>query len=266
MEQLAEFVPMVQVLDAPGFLGEVGVVDLLREIDAPALDELVIAVPKISLDRIPQRCPRRRPRKAEQLVEVPTILSYSSLQRAAEQTIDIPVPASDGGTVDGSAHRRVLLHAPAEVFKVFVQDRVQQRFVEQNSSTFQFLKVVEVWAVEVYKVSPRDRAQQRFMEQITLVFQFLLVVSVVEVFKASSQDRVQLLLHLTLILRLMLGKGFFALFPGGKKCGGSVRTRGQNWVRTLLHGLRRLMPSPWLASTTWLRSRRRRRRPWRGRW
>ena len=52
----------------------------------------VIAVPKISLDRIPQRCPRRRPRKAEQLVEVPTIISYSSLQRAAEQTVDIPVP------------------------------------------------------------------------------------------------------------------------------------------------------------------------------
>ena len=93
VEQLADVVPMVQVLDAPGLLGEVGVVDLLRELDAPALDELVIAVPKISLDRIPQRCPHRRPRRAEQLVEVPTIISYSSLQqRNVEQTIDIPVP------------------------------------------------------------------------------------------------------------------------------------------------------------------------------
>ena len=95
---------MVQVLDAPGFLGEVGVVDLLREIDALALDELVIAVPKISLDCVPQRCPRRRPRRAEQLVEVPTIISYSSLQRAAEQTIDIPVPQvrrGGGGGLQG---------------------------------------------------------------------------------------------------------------------------------------------------------------------
>ena len=102
MEQLADVFPMVQVLDALGLLGEVGVVDLLREIDAPALDELVIAVPKISLDQIPQRFPRRRPRRAEQLVEVPTIISYSSLQqRNVEQTIDIPVPHDRGGRGGG---------------------------------------------------------------------------------------------------------------------------------------------------------------------
>ena len=76
--------------------------DFFRELDAPALDELVIAVPKFYLPRIPQRCPRRRPRKAEQLVEVPTIISYSSLQqRIAEQLIDIPVPHDRGGRGGG---------------------------------------------------------------------------------------------------------------------------------------------------------------------
>ena len=40
---------------------------------------------------------------------------------------------------------------------------------------------------------------------------------------------------------------------------GWVRTRGRNWVRTLIHGLRRLMQSPWWALTTSLRRRRRRR-------
>ena len=148
----------------------------------------------------------------------------------------------------------VVAGAVEEAFKVSLGDRVQQRFVELNSSTFQFLKVVEGWAVEVFKVSPRNRAQQRFMEQITLIFQFLTVVLEEEVFKASSQDRVQLLLHLTLVLRKKLGMGFFALFPCGKKVRGWVRTRGQNWVRTLIHGLRRLRTP----TTRLWRSRRRR--------
>ena len=47
--------------------------------------------------------------------------------------------------------------------------------------------VVDGSVMEAFKVSPRDRVQQRFVDQISLTFQFL----VVEVFKASSQDRVQ---------------------------------------------------------------------------
>ena len=44
-----------------------------------ATPEQVIAVPKISPDRIPQRfVNRRRPQRAEQLVEVPTVVSLSS--------------------------------------------------------------------------------------------------------------------------------------------------------------------------------------------
>ena len=72
----------------------------MRKIDAPALVEQVIAVPNISLDRVPQGSVRRRSRRAEELVEVPTIVSYSSLQqRTAEQTIGIPVPHGRGGRV-----------------------------------------------------------------------------------------------------------------------------------------------------------------------
>ena len=52
VEQLADVVPTVQVLDAPvPQMVEVGVVDFFRELDAPALDELVIAVPKFFLPR-----------------------------------------------------------------------------------------------------------------------------------------------------------------------------------------------------------------------
>ena len=94
---IVDIVPYVQILDVP--VPQLGdrVVDLLRKIDAPALVEHVIAEPKISLDRVPQRSVSRRPRRAEQLVEVPTIVSSSSLQqRAAEQIIDIPAPHSRG--------------------------------------------------------------------------------------------------------------------------------------------------------------------------
>ena len=70
---------------------------LLRKIDAPALVEQVIAVPKISVDRVPQRSACRRSRRAEQLVEVPTIVSYCSLHGNVEQNVDIPVPHRRGG-------------------------------------------------------------------------------------------------------------------------------------------------------------------------
>ena len=61
--------------------------------------ELVIEVPKISLDVIPLRALVPEPQLAEQLVEVPTIVSFSSLQRIMEQTVDIPVPQGGGGRV-----------------------------------------------------------------------------------------------------------------------------------------------------------------------
>ena len=94
---IEDIVPFVQILDVPVPQLGVRVVDLLREIDAPALVEKVIAVPKISLGRVPQRSVCRRSRRAEQLVEVPTIVSYSSQQqRTAKQTIDIPVPHGRG--------------------------------------------------------------------------------------------------------------------------------------------------------------------------
>ena len=69
----------------------------------------------------------------------------------------------------------------AEVFKVFFQDRIQQHCTLSRPLTFQFQIVQEEGGVEVFMV-------------------FL--------------DRVQQPLHLTLVLLMALGKGFFALFPG----------------------------------------------------
>ena len=59
-----------------------------------------IEVPKILLEDVPFRAVLRDPQLAEQLVEVPTIVSYSSLQRIMEQNVDIPVPGR-GGRIAG---------------------------------------------------------------------------------------------------------------------------------------------------------------------
>ena len=88
----------VQIHDIPvPQMGGEQVVEFMQQFDVLAGAEPVIKVPKISLDRVPKRFPRRRTRKAEQLVEVPTIISFSSLQRSVEQNMDIPVPRVRGG-------------------------------------------------------------------------------------------------------------------------------------------------------------------------
>ena len=76
VEQLADVVPMVQILDTPGMLGGNQVVEVLRMLDVPVIEQ-VIAVPKISLDWVPQRSALPVPQTAEQLVEVPTNPGYT---------------------------------------------------------------------------------------------------------------------------------------------------------------------------------------------
>ena len=98
VEHRIETCPFVQILDAP--VPQLGnqVLELLQKVVSSLVEPVqVIEVPKMFM---PTRCPRTVlsvPQTAEQLVDVPTIISYSSLQRAVEQTIaeqlvDIPVP------------------------------------------------------------------------------------------------------------------------------------------------------------------------------
>ena len=110
LEDLGSVCPFVQILDLPvphrmDHLAELlnleeDVLDAGRLVDRFfQVPELVIEVPKISLDVIPLRALVPEPQLAEQLVEVPTIVSFSSLQRIMEQTVDIPVPQGGGGRV-----------------------------------------------------------------------------------------------------------------------------------------------------------------------
>ena len=94
---IVDDLPFVQILDVPVPQMD-QLVDFMRLFDTQLPVEQVIAVPKISQDRILQRfVDWRRPQRAEQLVEVPTVASYSSLHKqSAEQNVDIPVPGTRG--------------------------------------------------------------------------------------------------------------------------------------------------------------------------
>ena len=67
------------------------------------------------------------PQTAEQLVEVPTVVSFSSLQQTAEHVIDIPVPRTFGdrggsegfSPGQGSSQRTVEQIVLVVVFKIF---------------------------------------------------------------------------------------------------------------------------------------------------
>ena len=78
--------------------------EIFRHLDS-VLPEQVIGVPKISQDRIQQRLvdrDLRHSQMAEQLMEVPTVLSPSLLQQqTVEQTVNIPVPRGRGGSGGG---------------------------------------------------------------------------------------------------------------------------------------------------------------------
>ena len=90
--------------------------EALRQLDI-LIPEQAIEVPKISSS--PHRSRRRRVpsvHTAEQLVEVPTIVSYSSLHGLVEQNVDIPVPHGRRGRGGG--------------------DRLQGLRREQNSAAF----------------------------------------------------------------------------------------------------------------------------------
>ena len=100
MEQLADIAPMVQILYSPVPQTSEQLLEVFRLLDTQMPVEQAIAVPKISLDRIPQRSFVLTPQSAEQLVEVPTVLTPTRIAlQIAEQIVATPVPH---GRVHGS--------------------------------------------------------------------------------------------------------------------------------------------------------------------
>ena len=88
--------------------------------------EQVIEVPKILPFDVPMRAALRFTQLVEQLVEVPTIISFSSLQRTVEQHVDIPVPGGEGPSsgLQGFSSGQSSTASPSK-------KRLSERIVEQ---------------------------------------------------------------------------------------------------------------------------------------
>ena len=100
VEQIVDPVPLVPLLHdvVPPMVEQL--VDILAPVDFRVAEQ-VIEVPKIVCPPRAARTVLRAPQTAEQLVEVPTIISYSSLlQQTLEQNVDIPVRGRGGRNVD----------------------------------------------------------------------------------------------------------------------------------------------------------------------
>ena len=120
MEHFVDFVcfaPMVQILDAPVPQTVDKLHDVFQFFDRlSAVPEPVIEVPKIYTEDVPMCAVLRATQLAEQLVEVPTIISNPVVlllqallehkQRTVEQNVDIPAVGGSGtgGGLSGQNH------------------------------------------------------------------------------------------------------------------------------------------------------------------
>ena len=198
-------VPLVPLLDDPVPQMVEQLPDVLRFFDLLLpVPEQVIEVPKILLGDVPVRSVLRDPQLVEQLVEVPTVVSYSSLQR----TWSIPL-----------TFQFLVVEGDSQVFKVFFPDRVQQR-----RSCLRNAVLSGLWSrsltflVEVFKVFALCRVRQR---HLLLSLQLDLMMT-----------------------RMSLVKCFFALFPTLKKCEGHPALECESALgRQLIHAERTEMAS-----------------------
>ena len=94
--------------------------------------EPVIEVPKILPHDIPPRRGCRDAQLVEQLVEVPTTVSCSSLQRTVEQHVDIPVPGG-GGSVSGLHGFLPRQRSTASPSRKRISERIVEQIVDPVS-------------------------------------------------------------------------------------------------------------------------------------
>ena len=91
MEDLGELAPLVQILGLAVPRTVDSVTEVLRFLDCPLVEQ-VIFVPKISCSPCPSRSRVPEPQSADQLVEVPTVLTPTRIAlQIAERIVDTPV-------------------------------------------------------------------------------------------------------------------------------------------------------------------------------
>ena len=155
---MADVLPrLCRQLGAPVSLMVDTVLEFFRALDLP-VDEQVIAVPKISTDRVPQRLVERRlPQMVDQLVDVPTVLSPL---RIAEQIVGIPAPQRGGNwSLQGP------LPGQSSTLSPFPK-RISERFVEKFAVSSPAERISERIVEQIAVPSTTERLSERIVEQI----------------------------------------------------------------------------------------------------
>ena len=210
VEQSVGFVPLVQILDAPVPQTGEQLVSFFKFLDTQMPVEQVMAVPKITKDLIQPRlvdCDQRDPQMAEQLVEVPTIVSCSSLQRTMAQLVDLPVPGRGGR----NAGLQGFPSEQSSTATLSSAERISERIVEQNVD-------IPVAAGGLQEFRPGQSSSS-------------VARSPADWFNTEDEA--------------FQGFFFFSHFSPKEKVRHNLRTRGRNCPRTRAHGRRLLMTSPW---------------------
>ena len=144
MEDLGGLAPLVQILDLPVPQMVENVTDtLLRILDFP-IAEQVIDVPKIFCSPCPSRSRVPEPQSADQLVEVPTVLTPTRIAlQIAEQIVDTPVPrAHVHGSLPGQSSSSRRDDERAEVPKIRLLLRMGTDSMRYRVSPLQPLRYV----------------------------------------------------------------------------------------------------------------------------
>ena len=145
LEHMADICPFVQILDAPEPQPVENVTDTLRILDFP-MAEQVIEVPKIYCSPCPSRSVVPEPQSAEQLVEVPTVLSPLRIE---EQIVGIPVPRGRGERrVQGFLPRQSSTATPS------AEERISERIVEQIVFPSSAIRISERIVEQTVDISP----------------------------------------------------------------------------------------------------------------
>ena len=152
VQQIVDPVPLPTLDDpVPQMVGQL--LNLAHFLDTPLPDpEQLVEVPKILSDDVPMRALVRETQLAEQLVEVPTIVSWSLLQLITKKNVDIPVP---GGGVRGL---QGFPPGQSSTSSSFSLERISER-----NRTSNFL------LVEAFKMFSQDRAHLHLLH-LQLVF------------------------------------------------------------------------------------------------
>ena len=163
-------------------------------------------MPKILPHEVPPRRLCRDTQLAEQLVEVPTIVSYSLLQLIMEQNADIPVPLGRGGRNAG------LQGSPPEQSSTAAlssAERISERIVEQN------VDIPVGGGLQDFRPGQSSSSVARSPAE----------------WLTTEDEAIQ---------------GVFRTFPPKtKKVRHNPRARGRHCLRTRAHGRRLLMTRPW---------------------